>query len=51
MDEIKVTVIKCPDRKNFVLKYVDPVTGQQKYASAKTNIPAMRHWPLQRSVN
>jgi len=37
-DEIKVSVIKFPDRKNFVMKYIDPTTGEQKYASAKTPI-------------
>ncbi len=29
-DEIKVTVIKYPDRTNLVLCYVDPVSGKRK---------------------
>jgi integrase len=39
-DEVKVTVCKYPDRKNLVLRYVDPITGQQKTKSAKTAIEA-----------
>jgi integrase len=34
--EIKVTVIKYPDRGNLVLCYVDPVSGKRKTRSAKT---------------
>jgi integrase len=35
-DEIKVTVIKYPDRENLVLAYIDPVSGKRKTRSAKT---------------
>ncbi len=35
-DEIKVTVCRYPDRANLVLRYVDPLTGQQKTKSAGT---------------
>jgi integrase len=35
-EEIKVTVCRYPDRKNLVLRYVDPVTGKQKTKSAGT---------------
>ena len=35
-DEIKVTVCKYPDRANLVLRYIDPVSGQQKTKSAGT---------------
>lgn len=38
MDEIKVSVVKFPDRTNLVLKFIDPATGRQKYRSAKTII-------------
>lgn len=37
-DEIKVTVCKYPDRKNLVLRYVDPITGKQRTKSAGTTI-------------
>ena len=36
MEEIKVTVCKYPDRANLVLRYVDPVSGQQKTKPAGT---------------
>ncbi|HEY2883117.1 MAG TPA: hypothetical protein VGJ15_11800, partial [Pirellulales bacterium] len=35
-DEIKVLIVKFPDRTNLMLKYIDPVTGKQKYKSAGT---------------
>lgn len=35
-DEIKVTVVKYPDRDNYVLRYIDPDSGRQKTKSAKT---------------
>ena len=35
-DEITVTVLKYPDRKNLVLAYVDPVSGKRKTKSAGT---------------
>jgi integrase len=35
-EEIKVTVCMYPDRKNLVLRYVDPITGKQKTKSAGT---------------
>ena len=37
MDEISVVVVKYPDRKNLVMRYVDPVTGKQKARSTKTS--------------
>lgn len=36
---IKVHVVKYPDEKNLVLRYVDPVTGRQKRRSAGTKNP------------
>ena len=36
-DEIKVTVIKYPDRDNFVLAYTDPVSGKRKTKTAGTS--------------
>ena len=36
-DEIKVTVIKYPDRANLVLCYIDPVSGKRKTKSAGTS--------------
>ena len=36
-DEIRVTVCKYPDRKNLVLRYVDPITGKQITKSAGTD--------------
>ena len=35
-DEIKVTVVKYPDRENLVLRYKDPMTGKCPTKSAKT---------------
>ena len=35
MNEIKVTVVKFPDRTNLMLRDIDPVTGKQKHRSAK----------------
>ncbi len=35
-DEIKVSVVKYPDRVNLVLRYIDPMTGKFKTKSAKT---------------
>lgn len=37
-DEIKVTVVRFPDRKALMLRFIDPVTGKQKHRSAKTTI-------------
>ena len=36
-DEIKVTVIRYPDRANLVLAYIDPVCGKRKTKSAGTS--------------
>ncbi len=36
MSEIRVTVVKYPDRKQLMLRYVDPVTGAHKAKSART---------------
>jgi len=36
-NEIKVYVCEYPDRKNFVMMYVDPITGRRKSKSAKTS--------------
>ncbi len=36
--EIKVTVVKYPDRANLVLAYADPVSGKRKTKSAGTPI-------------
>ncbi len=36
MSEIKVTVVKLPDRDNLMLRYIDPMTGKQKHKSAGT---------------
>jgi hypothetical protein len=36
MDEIKVSVVKFPDRTNLMLRYIDPITGKQSYKSAAT---------------
>ena len=38
MHEINVKVIKYPDRRFLVMRYTDPLTGQHKSRSAKTNI-------------
>jgi integrase len=38
MDEIKVAVVKYPDRTNLMLRYIDPITGKQQCKSAKTTI-------------
>lgn len=35
-NEIKVRVVKYPDRKQLMLRYVDPVTGRQQCRSART---------------
>jgi integrase len=35
-DEIKVHVVKYPDRDNLVMRYVDPFTGRQVQRSTKT---------------
>jgi len=37
-DEIKVTVIKYPDRVNLVLCYIDPVSGKRKTKSAESAV-------------
>lgn len=37
MDDIVVTVVRYGDRKNLVLRYVDPVTGKHATKSAKTS--------------
>jgi integrase len=36
LSEIKVTVVKYPDRKQLMLRYTDPVTGIHKAKSART---------------
>jgi integrase len=36
IDEIKVHVVKYPDRENYVLRYRDPITGLLKTKSAGT---------------
>ncbi|MFO0790047.1 MAG: tyrosine-type recombinase/integrase [Pirellulales bacterium] len=36
-DEIKVHVVKYPDRKNLVMRYVDPYTGRQVQRSTGTD--------------
>ncbi len=36
MDEIKVQVVKYPDRANLVLRFTDPITGRHKTRSART---------------
>ena len=38
MDEIKVTVVKFPDRSNLMLRYIDPMTGKPKHKSAETDV-------------
>ena len=35
-DEIKVHVVKYPDRDNLVMRYVDPFTGRHVAKSART---------------
>jgi integrase len=35
--EINVTVVKYPDRRFYMMRYVDPVTGKQKARSAGTS--------------
>ena len=35
-DEIRVTVIRYPDRANLVLAYTDPVSGKRQTKSAGT---------------
>jgi integrase len=35
--DIKVRVVKYPDRKNYMMRYEDPVTGQQVARSTGTN--------------
>jgi integrase len=37
-DQIKVIVVKYPDRKNLVMRYLDPVTGKPKCRSAGTTV-------------
>ena len=37
MQEITVHVVEYPNRKNLVMRYVDPFTGKQKTKSASTN--------------
>ena len=34
--EVKVSVVKYPDRDNLVLRWTDPATGRQRTKSAKT---------------
>jgi integrase len=36
MNELEVKVVKYPDRKNLVLRWIDPDTGNKKTKSAKT---------------
>jgi integrase len=36
-DEIRVTVLRYPDRENLVLAYIDPVSGKRKTQSAGTS--------------
>ena len=36
MNEIEVKVVKYPDRKNLVLRWIDPETGRKRTKSAKT---------------
>ena len=36
-DQIKVRVIKYPNRANLVMRFIDPLTGKQITRSAKTN--------------
>jgi hypothetical protein len=36
MNETEVKVVKYPDRKNYVLRWIDPETGNKKTKSAKT---------------
>ena len=38
MNEIKVTVVKFPDRPSLMLRHIDPSTGKQKHKSAKTHL-------------
>ncbi len=38
MNLIEVKVVRYLDRTNFVLRYIDHVTGRQMTRSAKTNI-------------
>jgi len=35
-DEIKVTVVKFPDRDNLMLRYIDPMTGKPKHKTSGT---------------
>ena len=37
MDEIRVTVVKFPDRKNLMLRYIDPITSKQRYRERWSN--------------
>ena len=36
MSEMEVKVVKYPDRKNLVLRWIDPETGHKRTKSAKT---------------
>jgi integrase len=38
MDEIRVTVVKFPDRTNLMLRYIDPITRKQRHKSAESGI-------------
>ena len=35
-NEIQVTVVRYPDRRSFMMRYIDPVTGKQKARSTAT---------------
>ena len=35
-NEIQVTVVKYPDRKYFMMRYIDPITGKQVARSTRT---------------
>jgi len=37
-DDIKVAVVKYPDRENYVMRYTDPITGKHVARSTKTHI-------------
>ncbi len=35
-DEIRVTVVRFPDRNALMLRYIDPITGKQRHRTART---------------
>ena len=41
-EEIKVHVVKYPDRDNLVMRYVDPFTGRQVQRSTRNHEQARR---------